>query len=291
MVVDQVGAAVAVDAIRQDRAAVAELARAERTGRGGSAVRVLLAQLDDLGLGGSLDESRRWLDRAEVLADEVRRARADAEREQGALVHRLAAGEVSVAEVVAAGPLYRSVMPDGPGSSVVAGSVVDCRRRAETAARAGAGAVWKSLVKEAERVVAESVKLAKGLPVGVDSEADAWRAGGAVVEVWSRLGLLVDRFVAVHEAVESVQGVTRTQVMTLDADSTLEPPSQGWMRYRAPWKLPADYMGRAPQLRLSVAAAAGAGPGLYAAEDAVARYVAHARGGMRSRLSRAMGVS
>lgn len=289
---DPVGAAVLLDEMARDRTATAELTRAERTGRGGGGgVRDLLSRLEALGLEDLAAEPRRWVARADVLADEIRQARAAAEREHVALIRRLASGDVQLAEVVAAGPAYRSVMPEGPGSAVVAGAVVDCRARADAALRTDGAKLWRALVRVADQVVSESVKLAKKLPAGVDSDAAAWRAGGAAVETWSRLGELVDRFVAVHETVEPLQLVCRTQIMQLGPESTLSPPSPGWMRYRAPHKLPKDYMARAPQLRLSVAVAVGAGPGLYDADDAVARYVRHNRTGIHAKLNRALGVS
>ena len=269
------------------REKIAERAAGRLDGGGVNAIRQVSMQLDKLGLPGLLGKAHALIGRASALGGEMARLRRDTQVDRNRLVERLAFGEISLAAVFDAAARYRlAEQPHGAVTTLAGNAVASLHSLAESEAWAAVPGIFKALQKAASEDAAESAKLVKSLGRGVESEAEA-RAVGAV-EQWSRLGELVDHFVAVHGVAGDLRDrgwITPVNVASIPDDLPVNMPSV-YLRYAAPARLPKGYSAAPPQLRLAAAVAAKAEPGLLPAEQATARYVSDHRAAEKRRLRR-----
>jgi hypothetical protein len=230
-------------------------------------------------LGGEVDEAlrpaREWLARADEMSREVSSLRAAGESRHAKLVEAIAAGKVKPAEASKAAGTWAF---DSPASLVLVHASRACHANADAAARRAGPELFRALQARVAAVVAESVKRSVALPRGVDSEAKALRTRNGdrrALDIWERLRALVDEWTACHELVRVMQraGWVPGPAHPRDRDG-----ARLFERYERPLSLPAGYWHRtAAELRLGVAQAAGAGPGLIDWETAVQRFVAFDR--------------
>ena len=215
-------------------------------------------------LGREVDEplrpAREWLARADELSRELASLRAGEEARHAKLVRDVADGKIPANAASKATAVWEF---DSPASTVLLHASRACHVAADAAARAAGPQVFQALQGRIAKVVAASVQQSVALPRGVDSEAKALRARNGdreALDTWERLRALVDEWTACHELARTMQ---RAQwipgpVHVRDTDG-----ARVFERYQRPLLLPPGYWRQTPaELRLGVAQAAGAGPGL-----------------------------
>jgi hypothetical protein len=221
----------------------------------------------------ALEPARVFLRRADELNKQLDAARKAEEAEYAKLVESAA----STGELPTLNGWGRWVF-DSPSSKLVVASVALCHTKASAAAREAGPRIFAALQRRVAGIVAESVKQSVALPRGVDSEAKALRARDddrKALDTWERLRELVDEWTGCHELARTMQRATWIAGPEHPRDRD---GARLFERYQAPLSLPPGYWNRTPaELRLGVALASGASPGLYPWPDAVARFERHDR--------------
>lgn len=224
-------------------------------------------------LGGPVAEAYRpvlaWREQAGVLNAQLESARAAGERDHAALVREVAEG-LGLAQVPA-----RAVNPweyDSPASKAVVAAVATCHAQVDAAARDTAPQVFAALQTLVDGVVGESVKLVAGLPGNVVDNETAFRHGPTHFGSWMRCGELVDVWLQAHALAEVLRLAGWVAGPEHRHKSALRP--MGFTRFRHPSRLPAGWSAQPEPLKLGMAAASGAEPGLYDWAEAQARQAA-----------------
>jgi hypothetical protein len=225
-------------------------------------------------LGGDVDKqlkpARDFRARADELNRQLDQARSAEESAYGELVEAIATGRVPPGEAAKASGTW---IFDSQASKTIVTAVSVCHTKAAAAAREAGGRVFGALQGRTARIVAESVRQSVALPRGIDSEAKALRHRNgtrSALDTWERLRELVDEWTACHELARTMQLATWVPGPSHPRDTE---GARLFERYEKPLSLPPGYWNRTPaELRLGVAQAAGAMPGLYPWPDVVVRF-------------------
>jgi hypothetical protein len=219
-----------------------------------------------LGLGGPFVDCQKLMRRADGLDGKLAALRAASERAWSKLVGDLVAGRMPEPAEVAA-VAGRCELWDGRAAKALDVAAAVCRRDALAAGKVAIPHLWSLMQATVADVVKESVELARGLPAGVTTAEQAYELGPDSGTKWVRLRKLHQRWVGVHDLDEYLRVsdlVDRYAVIPQDRAAS-------WLFFEHPEKLPARFGEVAPELRLPVAHARGAGPGLYPAGEAMQR--------------------
>jgi hypothetical protein len=209
-------------------------------------------------------------ERADEMSRQVASLRAGEEAQHARLVEAIASGASKPSEASKAAGTWAF---DSPASLVLVHASRACHVAADGAARSAGPELFAALQSRVQHVVAESVKRSVALPRGIDSEAKALRHRNgtrSALDTWEALRGLVDTWTEAHELARVMQraGWVPGPEHPRDRDG-----ARLFERYERPLSLPPGYWNRtAAELRLGIAAASGAGPGLYPWADAVARF-------------------
>jgi hypothetical protein len=232
-----------------------------------SRIEVIIEHAGAVGLGGVFAEYRKLTEQADRLAAQLAALRSSAEAAWAKLVGDLTAGRsVEPATVTDVATRHRVFEPDGAGAQAYGHAGSALRRQAESsAAAAAAGPLFKAMQDAAATTVGESAKLAKTLPETVRTTDQALDAGAGTT--WLRLRALHQMWVQLHALEEQ----RRQAGLVADYQATRQDPNGAWLWYERPERLPTNLLAIAPELRLATAANAGAKPGVFPADEAMAR--------------------
>lgn len=219
--------------------------------------------------------------RAQWLAAELERKRQSAEKAIPQAAEQLIRG-ADLAEVttgLAAADLWSF---NSPASTAVIQAVGALHRMAATEATRLAPALWDALARMAAEAVAESVRVARTLAPGVDSERSAFAADRRQPErpnlnAWERLAVLNQRFNAVHECARTLLFGGFLNINMAGYGS-----ASAEVLLFTVWRDPSRVPRVATELVLSAASEAGAGPALHPMADAHARWRRIHSGRMRA---------
>lgn len=233
----------------------------------------------------ALTAAREASARAVALDAALTELRRAGERDRAAAVAELAAGKLDPAKVPARLAGFEDWLFDSPASKALVAAVAASHEAASRLTVDAAPKVFTVLQAAAAAVVDRAVALAASLPAGVRDREAAYRAGQDAFTAWMAGRTQAERL----DALQELAGVMANAGWIAGPQYPGEgkEPHRGLMGvgpflvYADPERLPAGYASLPPELRLAAAAKAGAGPGLYGWDDAMAR---------RRRYGRRMGV-
>lgn len=226
---------------------------------------VLRDQAAGYGFASVFSEYDKMIGRAQGIEKDLAALRSAAEADRSKVVRDIAAGKrVEPASVVDAGHRYAAWATDGPAAIMLVHAAAACRNDGEAAAMRAVPRLFAAMVAEVDQVVRESVALAAKLPDSVRDTATAVRARGDVPHLWADLGVLGQRWLELH----ALHGLLMEADLVPRYETTSKDPNASWLRYEHPEWLPGD---TADERWLAVAHAAGAGPGLFPADEAMQR--------------------
>lgn len=201
-----------------------------------------------------------WRARGFALSAELESLRRHEESNYPGLVDLVASGKLEPSGLVSHASSLGVWVYDSPASKVVHQAAGIAHEQANRALSAVGPRLFAEAVRVAGGCVDESVKLTVKLPKDVVSEQKAFASRQPeVVQTWHRLRDLVDCWDALHALVWALMSANVVE----GPPSNFELLPARWVKFENPQALPGNYSKLAGELKLAVAKAYGAGPGIY----------------------------